>query len=139
MSGGKHKHNRGAPEAQMAKNIDDLAAFEDFQSSILPYLRDAIRRGATAEEIYKKAQTIAAARSVTIAITSVDESKAMSAIKDILDRAGGKPAERKTIEHKFKDLSDHELDAMLLSESEEADELDETFEIQPTSKERESH
>lgn len=126
MGGGKHKHNRGKNEMQMAKNIDELAAFEEFQQSLLPYLRNAIRKGATAEEIYKKAQAMAAARAVTIAATSMDETKAMSAIKDILDRSGGKAAERRTVEHKFKDLSDSELDAMLLSEFEEADELDDT-------------
>lgn len=126
MSGGKHKHNRSREQNRMADKIDELAAFEEFQQQILPYLRNAIKRGATAEEIYKKAQALAAARSVTIAATSPDETKALAAIKDILDRSGGKAAERRTVEHKFKDLTDSELDAMLLSEATEADELDET-------------
>lgn len=108
----------------MVRKIDDLAAYEQFKSEILPYLRDAIQRGATAEEIYRKAEALAAARAVTIAATETDTGKALSAIKDILDRSGGKATDRKVIEHRYKDLSDSELDAMLLSESEEVDDIE---------------
>lgn len=125
MSGGKHKHNRSTTENRMIKNIDELAAFEQFKSEILPYLRDALQKGASAEEIYKKAEALAAARAVTIAATETDASKALSAIKDILDRSGGKPTDKREITHKYKDLSDEELDAMLLSEAEEADDIEE--------------
>lgn len=119
-----HRHNRSATENQMVRKIDDLAAYEQFKSEILPYLRDAIQRGATAEEIYRKAEALAAARAVTIAATETDTGKALSAIKDILDRSGGKATDRKVIEHRYKDLSDSELDAMLLSESEEVDDIE---------------
>lgn len=110
--------------------VDDINEFIKFRQEILPWLRTAIERGATAEEIYQKAQALAAARSVTIAMTEVDSGKAMNAVKEILDRSQGKPKERVELTKKYEGLTDDELDAMLLSEAEEASKLANKEEIQ---------
>lgn len=126
MGGGRPKYPRTHVQDKMASNLDQLAQFEEFKQQILPSLRESLRKGESAEQIYKKAQSLAAARAVSIAATSMDETKALAAIKDILDRSGGKATENKTVTHKYANLSDSELDAMLISEGEETDELEET-------------
>jgi hypothetical protein len=109
---------------RVASLCDDVAEFSRFREDILPFLRKAIAEGMTAEQIYLKTQALAAARAVTIAATEEDPGKAMTAIKDILDRAQGKAKERVEVNHKFKDLTDSELDAMLLTSSNEVEETD---------------
>ena len=117
------KSARGSARAnaiqhKMARNLDDLEAFENFQAEILPELQKLIRKGASADEIYKKFQAHAAARAVTIALTDGDTAKRLAAIKEVLDRAVGKPTETKKVEHKFDKLRDEELDALIMSEAE---------------------
>ena len=68
-----------------ANLIDELAEFEKFKEDILPALRADLKNGLDAESLYTKYQSYAAARGVTIAMTSGDEGKALQAIKDILD------------------------------------------------------
>jgi hypothetical protein len=104
-------------ERRMHRRIDDLIAFEEFQEEILPALRMALKEGKSAEEIYKMATAAAAARVVTIAVKEQDSSKALAAAKEILDRDGGKAVERKEVKHKYSELKDDELDALLLSET----------------------
>lgn len=111
---------------------DDVAAFTEFRQDILPFLRNAIKNGLSAEEIYKKTAALAAARGVSIAINDADSGKAMSAIKDILDRSQGKAKEQHVHVHKYSELTDEELDALLMSEAEEADASEEK---QPTDSE----
>ena len=105
--------------------MDELTAFEDFKETILPALQKAVREGVTADEIYQKFQSHAAARAVSIAMKEVDSSKALAAIKDILDRSGGKAAEKREITHKLERLPDEQLDALLLSKL-QADEAEDT-------------
>jgi hypothetical protein len=114
MSKKRPKPNK--TESLMVSALDRLAAFEEFQEEILPTLRGALKEGKTAEDIYKLVQAHAAARTATIALTERDPAKALSAIKDILDRSGGKPTERREVEHKYSKLKDEELDSLILSE-----------------------
>lgn len=121
--GGKFRKNRGGRDYQqrlMARNMDLLAEFDRFKDEVLPALRADLKNGLTAEEIYSKYQHLVAARSVTLAMTEVDTSKALSAIKDILDRSQGKAKERQEVTHKMSKVSDDELDAMLMSKVKEA-------------------
>lgn len=120
MSKRRPKSNK--VENRMVSAIDNLAAFEEFQDEILPELRKMLKVGASAEAIYKKATAVAAARAVSIAVRDPDSSKALSAIKEILDRSGGKATERQEVSHKLEKLPDEQLDALLLSKLQEADE-----------------
>lgn len=116
--------NRNHTEARMVRNLDALAAFEEFQDEVLPMLRQDLAKGLTAEDIYKKYQALAAARNISIALADPDSGKALAAIKDILDRSGGKPTERKELTHKMANVSDAELDSLLLSKLDKDEETD---------------
>jgi hypothetical protein len=112
-------------ERRMIKMLSQVAAFEEFKTQILPSLQQDIKAGLSAEEILKKYAHMAAARQITIAMTDADSGRALSAIKDLLDRTQGKPTERKEIKHQFSELKDEELDSLLesvLSEGEQEEE-----------------
>ena len=94
---------------------DELSEFYSFREDVLPVLRKSLKDGATAEDIYTKFQAYAAARAVTIVAKEVDSGKVLAAIKDILDRVGGRASEKKEITHKLEKLPDEQLDALLLS------------------------
>ncbi|MCK5020956.1 MAG: hypothetical protein KAS32_28335 [Candidatus Peribacteraceae bacterium] len=125
MAKNKYRDRSGRPElARAVKLHDQLAAFESFKNEILPALRADLKTGLDAAAIYDKYQAYAAARGVTIAMTSADEGKSLQAIKDILDRAQGKAVERRETKHQFEELSDEELDAMVLTELEDNGEVE---------------
>ena len=98
-----------------ARLMDELDEFAEFKKSILPALREDIKNGVSAEEIYKKAQALAATRMVMIAMREVDSTKAIAAVKDILDRTQGRATEKQEITHKLESLPDEQLDALLKS------------------------
>lgn len=102
-------------ESAMTRMLDELTEFQEFQQ-LLPALRRALVDGKDAGEIYDDFSNMAAVRTVQIALLEQDSGKALSAIKDILDRTQGKAVERKEVKHKFSDLPDDDLDAILLSE-----------------------
>jgi hypothetical protein len=111
----KKQHSYNRQDAQMARDLDKLADYEAFCEKILPQLRRMVKDGSSAEAIYKFAESFAAARNVTIALTDGDPGRAMTAIKDILDRSQGKAKERTEHTHKFEKLKDNEIDALLQS------------------------
>lgn len=100
-------------QTRMAAELDDLADYEEFKAEILPVLRKDISSGKSAEEIQEKYKNLLAAREVSIALTSDDEGRALSAIKQIRDRLEGKAIERKAIAHKFEQLPDDQVDALI--------------------------
>ena len=106
-------------DKKMVDNLDLLAEFEDEKARILKKLRAAVKDGKSALEIYEMAQAEAAARAVTIALTSEDEAKALAGITDILNRVHGKAKESLTVTNKLESLSDQELDAALRAEEAE--------------------
>lgn len=118
----RHGTGRNKTMDRMVRSLDKLALYEEFQEKILPALREDLRNGTGAEEILKKYQAFIAARGVTIALTELDSSKALSAIRDVLDRAGGKATEKKEVTHKLEKLPEEELDALLLTRMKEMDE-----------------
>lgn len=125
MGGGRHKKAKYSTVTRkihdaMARDLDELMEYEKFKSEVLPSLRRDLKSGASAEEILAKVSALAAARLATIAMTEADNSKALGAIKDLLDRSQGKAKERKEVEHKFDKLPDDQLDALLLSKMGEA-------------------
>lgn len=102
--------------------IDQVAAFEEFCGLILPAIRKDLTKGLTAEKLYAKYTNLAAARGISIAMTEQDSNKALSAIKEILDRSSGKAVERVQVQHRFEKLRDEELDALLISRAKEVEE-----------------
>ena len=114
--GGKNLRKSGREtEDSMLSALDELAEYEAFKRDVLPKLQGLVASGASAEDIYQFAQSMAAAKMVTIALREGDPAKAISALKDVLDRTQGKAKERTEVEHKFAKLSDNELDALLES------------------------
>lgn len=109
-------------EDKMTDALDELAAYEQYRTEILPELREALSRGATAEEISAKYAAVAAARVASIAAKEADSGKALAAAKDLLDRVQGKAKERTEVKHKFENLKDEQLDSLLLSQLGELDE-----------------
>lgn len=119
--GARPRHNqrpdtRNHEENQTLDFLAELQLFDEFKQKIAPRLIALLNKGVRGEDIYKQFQDLAAARAVTIAIKEQDSSKALAAVREILDRAEGKAVERKTITHKLEELSDEQLDAVLLSE-----------------------
>lgn len=102
-------------EARAVATIDKLAAFEEFSQDILPALRDAVKAGKGAKDIYAMAAAIAAAKVVSVAVKSTDEKNVLAAAKDILDRDMGKAKESVDITGKLEKLPEQDLDALLLS------------------------
>lgn len=103
---------------------DDLAEFEEFRESLLPALRQDLSKGMDAETMQKKYSSILAARGISIGLTEEDSSKALAAIRDILDRTQGKAKESKEIQHRLGKLKDDELDAFLLTQIHEMDSVE---------------
>lgn len=110
------KNPSGRQEYQMAKALDRLKAFEEFERTVPPMIRADLSSGLSADEIYAKYDNYAAARAVAIALMEADSGKALAAIRDIRDRTQGKAVERKELTHRLDKLPDKELDALLLTE-----------------------
>ncbi len=107
--------SRNTVEDRMVKNLDELAAWEDFKSEILPMLRRDMTK-LSVPEMREKYMRLLTARQISIALSEKDSAKALTAIKDLQDRSEGKSVERKEGARKYDRLTDDELDSMLISE-----------------------
>ena len=123
----KISHRKDIRQDNIASLIDTLTAFEDFRTEIFPALRRDLASGMTAKELREKYAAMAQARLISEAITSVDAGKATASAQDIINRVEGKATEKKEVTHRFKDLSDEELDAVLKSEEEDLSDLEQRF------------
>lgn len=115
------KPNRA--EARAVRALDNLAEYERFQATVAPKLRQAVLGNWSAEKIYKEFAPLVAAKAVTMAVQEEDPTKALAAIKEVLDRGTGKAKERIESTHKYEKLDDESLDNLLSSllEQEQAD------------------
>lgn len=106
---------RNVVEHRMALALDQLAAFDEFKSNILPLLKQALEKGWTAEEIQAdpKIRAMMVARQVSIGLTDDDAARALAAIRDLRDRDEGKAVERRIVKATIENLTDAELDAKL--------------------------
>lgn len=111
----RRKRSSNVAEKRMERTLDHLSEFDDFRAKLLPALRKDIESGMTAKEIREKYQATAQARLI-MALLADDDSKAIRAAQDILDRTEGKAVERKAHVHKFQDLPEEQLDALLATE-----------------------
>lgn len=112
-------------ENKLVSKLDKLTKFEEFQSTILPAISGQLKKGATAADLYKLYEALAAARHITYALTEEDPGKALAAIVDIQNRASGKPKEKVEVEHRYAKLSDDELDALIESRTKDVGSDDE--------------
>lgn len=106
----------------MVDALDDLAEFKEFKKSLLPALRADLAKGTPAKDILEKMKSLAAARLGHIIMSEKDSGKALSAIKDVLDRTEGKAKETVVTTHKFQNMKESELDALLKSKLSSVDE-----------------
>lgn len=106
------------PEEEMARSLDQLIEYDEYCASIAPKLREMLAEGKTSQEIYRWAQSIAAAKAVTL-INSRDGKVALQAVKEVLDRGVGKAADNINITTRYEDLSDEDIEALLVSQREE--------------------
>ena len=112
-------------EHHRTRSIDDLVTYDSFCQHILPELRELLSDPTvTPKDIYKKFAKHAAARNITIAMTAIDQTKALSAIKDILDRVQGKAKEHKEIVHAMVEAKEEEINARLISLMDQAKDTD---------------
>jgi hypothetical protein len=63
--------------------------------------------------IFKVGAAAVAARMLTIALKEPDAARALTAMKDVLDRAQGKAVEKREVKMELEGLSDSDLDARL--------------------------
>lgn len=112
----------------MTKALDDLAAYEDFKATTLKAIRMDIRKGLGAAELRKKYAAVIQGRLITDALTTEDIKEASAIGKDVIDRVEGKATEKKEVTHKFADMKEDELDAILKSEIEELSDMEKRFE-----------
>ena len=106
----------GAAEKHAVITSDLIDEFAQFREEILPAIRQDLKRGMSAKAIRQKYLALAAARQVSIALDpKTQEGTALAAIKDVSDRVEGKAKETQEITHKMKEVSDDQLDAMILS------------------------
>lgn len=117
-----------AAEKQAFNLHEDLEEFEKFQKDILKAIRRDLSSGLSAKQIREKYHAMVQARLLTVALTDTDTGKATAASKDIIDRVEGRAVEKKDVTHRFKDMSDQELDAVLKSETEDLKDMQERFE-----------
>lgn len=120
----RNKFNSGkTQENLMARNLDELAKFDDFKESVLPLLQKMIKQGKSAVDMYKAVESLAAARSITIALTDEDSAKALAGVREILDRSHGKATEHKKLEARFSNMPEADLDALLQAEQEDLENI----------------
>lgn len=119
------KRRKSPTKAQnkIASLVDDLAEFEEFRGTILRTIRQDLKDGMTAEELRNKYAALVQARVITEAVSD-ESARALTAAKDVLDRAHGKATEKKEITHRLQDLSDTELDALIMSEEAELKDME---------------
>ncbi len=110
----------------MARALDELAQFEDYQT-ILATIRKDLKKGMTEAQLAKKYAPLAQARIISDMLTSDNASAALAAARDLLDRVNGKATEKQEVTHRLEKLSDNELDALLKSKEAEVERMEENF------------
>lgn len=124
---GRKRFNGYMAEKKAHQLHEDLKEFEEFKNDTLKSIRKDLKKGLSAEEIRKKYTAILQARLITAALTTEDESKALAISKDVLDRVEGKAKESTEVTHRLEKLSDKELDALILSEEQELEQMHKHF------------
>lgn len=112
---------------RMAGIADDLSEFEEFKRTTLKAIRKDIKNGMSAAKIREKYLAILQGRLITDALTTDNTGLAQAIVKDVADRVEGRATEKKEVTHRFKDMSEKELDAVLKSEEQELEDMQKRF------------
>jgi hypothetical protein len=96
--------------------VDQLRAFEEFRTELLPAIKRDLKSGLSADQLRKKYQAWVQARLIMNALTDPDAGKSTTAAKDLLDRVEGKAKETVDHNHRLQDVPEEELDAIVMSE-----------------------
>lgn len=124
MSRNPNRKDGSKTQHSMAAKLDNLKRFEDFEETVLPQIQKMMKDGKSSKEILEFGAQLAAARTVK-EVLNPDAGRALTAAKDILDRADGKAKETKEHTHKFSELREEELDALINSRLSEISDDDE--------------
>lgn len=111
-----------------SKLARDLADFEAFRNELLPMLRRDVLDDLPPDKMREKYKSYAQAREIMEALTNPDPKVALQAIQNMQNRVEGKPTEKVEHTHKFDNLTDEELDAILQSEEQELQDMKGRFE-----------
>lgn len=114
-------------ESRLSDLLKEVSQFEEFKATILPAMQKDLKKGMGAKELRAKYAALLQARVITDALTTKDAGKAALIAKDLLDRVEGKATEKKEVVHKFQDMKDEEIDAVLKSEIEELEDMEQRF------------
>jgi len=98
----------------MARKLDDLAEFDEF-ADILKSIKLDLKCGMDEKRLREKYAPLCQARAITLALTCRDETLALAAIRDNLDRKEGKPTQKQEVTHHLNELPEEEIDALLLT------------------------
>lgn len=109
---------------------DDIKEFEEFRATTLKAIRRDIKKGMSAAKIREKYLAILQGRLITDALTTDNVGLAQAIVKDVADRVEGRATEKKEVTHRFKDMSEKELDAVLKSEEQDLEDMQKRFEKQ---------
>jgi hypothetical protein len=104
-----------AVETQRVRTLDELEVHDSLFTGVLAGLKEDIAKGMDAMAIAKKYASLAAARTVSIALTDENSGLALAAAKDIQDRVNGKATEKKELIHSMANASEKEIDAVIAS------------------------
>lgn len=106
-------------EMSVVNLIDEVAEFEDFKQKILPAIRKDLRAGMSEKDLREKYSAYVQADVLSTALVDPNSAVRLAASKDVLDRKEGKAKENKEVTHRYGNLTDAQLKAIL--NSEEAD------------------
>lgn len=111
----KLPETRDHREIAMTRAIDTLSEFEEFQTDVLPVLRQLIKSKATTGEMVETARPLLVAMLTSMAFSNEDDKLRAQIAKDLIQMIDGKPTEKKEFTHKLGKLKDEEVDALLLT------------------------
>lgn len=110
---------RGRPpknktEDKLVRGLDQLAAYQNYRDNVSPYIQRALEEGWSHEKILASFTELAAAKLVQLALNGTGKEQ-MSALKELLDRTQGRPVEKLEVKGKLEQLSEKELDSLLMT------------------------
>ncbi|GAC1694995.1 MAG: hypothetical protein NVS9B9_17610 [Ktedonobacteraceae bacterium] len=108
-------------ESKMVRTLDKLALFEDWETSVVPRIKEMLRKGYTVTRMRKELAPLVQARILSIALAGDPRAKTtLAAAQDILDRDEGKALQRQAIAiKKYAELSKEEAKALAVQRMKE--------------------
>lgn len=114
------REQKGEREVSLYSALGRYEQFKEIEETLLKHIREDLAKGMSADDIYQKYENLAAARAVTLLAQSNESKDLIPVIREIRDRASGRPMEKKQVTHKLASLSDEELRALVASEMSES-------------------